>query len=543
MKFLRKLVSLSLCLALLGPLCASASSERVYLDVPLGHWAETVVAQAGEYGLMQGRGDGSFGLGQNLSRAEFVTILSRMFGWTGHDMGQTYTDVPPDKWYYEAVELAAAAGVTGAGDSFRPEADITRREMAEMLVSALGYDQIAAQDWTTPFEDVNGEGAGYLAVAYDIGMITGVESFGRLLFHPEDSARREEAAAMLVRVYERYSSKIEWLHGFYAFSSYSQIDLTAAMDGVSVGWAKLEVSEDGVPWLNDTKENNNDWVKPVDFTLATEVFEANNTPVNLNIFCSDPSAFLSQEARAAAIAAILAASEDYAGITMDVEGSPMTKEEVKDPYSSFLRELRQALPAEKTLYVCVPPNTWYHGYDYAALGEICDKVILMAHDYQWTSVPAGYVGTDKTNTPVTPIIEVYKALRAITDPETGVADRSKIALAISFANVGLQVDEDGLLVQDSLYRPAVSTVYTRLSQTDTQMGWSDVYLNPYIYYHTEDGSRYRLWYEDARSVSAKVQLARLFGIHGVSLWRIGNIPDYDDEGLYFNVWETLLSQR
>lgn len=543
MKPLRHILTLLLCTFLLGPLYASSTGEQVYYDVPVDHWAQEVITKAGSYGLLQGGEDGSFGLGRNLSRAEFVTVLSRMFRWTGQGVGQTYTDVPPGSWYYQAVEQAAATGVAGAGSVFRPEAAITRREMAEMLVSALGYDQIAAKEWPTPFVDVWGSGSGYLALAYDIGMVTGVESFGQLFFHPGDTARREEAAAMLVRVYERYTSKIDFLHGFYAFSSYPQLGLTAAMDGVSVGWARLSVDGSGTPWINDTKAENNDWVKPDDSALATDFFAANGTPVNLNIFCSDAEAFLTPEARAASVAAIVGVAGEYAGITMDVEGSDMRDETVKVPYVELMRQLRAALPADKTLYVCVPPDTWYHGYDYAALGEICDKVILMAHDYQWTSVPASYVGTTKTETPVTPIIRVYEALRSITDPKTGVADRNKIVLALSFANVGLRVDTNDLLAGKSIYRPAVSTVYTRLTQPDSQMGWSDVYLNPYLYYTTEDGNRYRLWYEDARSVEAKVLLARMFGINGVSLWRVGSIPNYSDEGLYFNVWDTLLDQR
>ena len=37
----------------------------------------------------------------------------------------------------------------------------------------------------------------------------------------------------------------------------------------------------------------------------------------------------------------------------------------------------------------------------------------------------------------------------------------------------------------------------------------------------------------------KVALARMFGITGVSLWRIGNIPA---DGTY-DVWSALLTQR
>lgn len=58
-----------------------------------------------------------------------------------------------------------------------------------------------------------------------------------------------------------------------------------------------------------------------------------------------------------------------------------------------------------------------------------------------------------------------------------------------------------------------------------------------MYYTTEDGTEIFLWYEDARSVSDKLQLAKLFGIQGVSFWRIGTIPNYADEGLHYNVWE------
>jgi hypothetical protein len=35
----------------------------------------------------------------------------------------------------------------------------------------------------------------------------------------------------------------------------------------------------------------------------------------------------------------------------------------------------------------------------------------------------------------------------------------------------------------------------------------------------------------------------MFGITGVSLWRLGNVPNYSDEGLYYNVWDSLLSER
>lgn len=538
---MKRFLSLTLCLALLT-LPAASAAPASFSDVSADRWSADVIQKAVDYGLMRGTGSG-FDPERPISRAEFVTVLSRMFGWTGHDMGQSFSDVPPDEWYYDAVELAAAAGVAAPGGTFRPEEPITRLEMAQMLISALGYDQLASLAGDAPFDDVSGEDSGTVALAYEVGMTNGVPAEDKLLFLPDGDATRETAAAMLVRVYERYTAKIDWLHGFYAFSSYSQIGLTAELDGVSVGWARLAADEDGAAYINSTASGGNEWVRPVGYTEALAVFRANGTPLNLNVYCSDTDLFLTSEGRTAAVAAVAAAAKDYDGITMDAEGSGFLDETLREPYALFLAELRAALPADKPLYVCVTPNDWYKGYDYAALGEICDKVILMAHDYQWTSVPAYYVGTGKTETPVTPISGIYRALKAITDPTTGVADRSKLVLQLSFANVGLRVDENGLLAGTGLYHPAMTTLYTRITQADTEMGWSDLYQNPYLYYTTEDGSRYRLWYEDERSVNAKLDLARMFGINSVSLWRLGNIPDYDDAGLHLNIWGSLMDRR
>ena len=71
------------------------------------------------------------------------------------------------------------------------------------------------------------------------------------------------------------------------------------------------------------------------------------------------------------------------------------------------------------------------------------------------------------------------------------------------------------------------------------MGYSEVYRNPYLTYTTETGEEIFLWYEDARSVSDKLALAKLFGIRGVSLWRLGQVPVYGDAGLEFDVMKVL----
>lgn len=542
---MKRLIALLLTLALMTSL-VTVSAAAGYRDVPDGHWASSDIEKADQYGLMQGYGEGVFGLGESLNRASFVTILCRMFSWEAvTPEAPSYIDVQPDQWYYTDVETAMAHGALDQTVSFRPEDPISREEMAIMLVRALGYEQLAEvnYDFDLPFSDVT-ENEGYIALAWQIGMTNGIEQNGKLLFQPNSSATREQAAAMLVRVYERCIADIEWLHAFYAFRSYNQIEMTAHMDDISLGWAQLEMGEDGSPWVNTTTANDNSWVIPSEPEAALEYFTANNTPYNLNIFSDDSSILSTERSRATAAKAIAAMAEGYAGITMDFE---TLRAADKNNFTSFMTTLRTALPADKSLFVCVSPvvpdDVYYDGYDYRALGEICDKVILMAHDYQYTSVPDSYIGTNRTESPLTPFNKIYYALAAITDPDTGVTDRSKIALAISFGSVGWQINESDKLVEKKSYNPLPSTIITRLRQEDTVMGWSETYRNPNIYYTTENGKRYRLWYEDARSVMDKIELAQMFGITGVSLWRLGMVPDYSDKDLFYNVWESLLADR
>lgn len=549
----RRICAAALTAVLLLSAAPLSPQARAFSDTS-GHWAQADIDKAQSYGLMEGYPDGRFGIGVEITRAEFVTILCRMFDWEMiSPTSPSYIDCGTGEWYYSAVETARAHDVMDGAGAFRPLDYISREEMAVMLVRALGYDTLAQElsSLSLPFTDVKNN-VGYIAIAYDIGMIKGVAGpGGQLKFLPTHSATREEAAAMLVRVYERYNSKVDWLHGFYAFSSYSQINLTADIDAVSVGWARLEYGADGAT-LNSTNSGGNDWVKPPDPTPATDYFTSHGVDYNLCVFGSATDSVTladgsttstvaavvnDSNARAQAISALVEAAGSYAGLTIDFEG--LKGDTIKKNYVTFMEELRAALPKNKTLNVCVQPDTWYTGFDYRGLGEECDKVILMAHDYQWTSVPSSYVGTGNTDSPVTPFASVYEALRDITDPDTGVQDVSKIALAISFGTAGFHIDENGRLLETTIYHPGTDTLAGRLAQPDTVVTYSEKYRNPYAIYTNEEGERYKVWYEDARSVADKLQLAKLFGITGVSLWRVGTIP----ASTGYNVWSAVQAAR
>jgi len=535
-----------------------APTALAYSD-DAGGWYSETIQKVDDYGLMHGYPDGSFGVGDNMTRAEFVTVLGRMFAWDSVTPEvPTFSDCPADKWYTAAVETAAAHQVTETDGNFRPGEPITRAEMAAMLVRALGYGDLAPEQASAPlpFPDVEGHPLrGYVAMAYHFGMTNGVPGpEGQLFFLPNEAAPREQVAAMVVRVYERLLDKTDWLHGFYAFASYGQLDLGLQMDAVSLGWARMSYDPETGFYLNTTRSNGNDWAIPESPGSALDRLNEAQVPYNLNVYADAAKNVTLPDGSKTSVLALLLSSPDsmaqaaqaladisgpYAGITVDFEG--LTSDTYRDTFSTFMAGLRSALPQDKALYVCVPPDKWYKAYDYRALGEVCDKVILTAHDYQFPSIPSGYVGTANTYSPVTPLGEVYTALQHLVDPETGVQDRSKAALQISFGTAGFHVDDSGLLLETTIYHPGTGTIAQRLGQSDSVRTWDEYSRNPCLNYTVGD-QRYLLWYEDAQSVSEKLRLARMLGVDGVSVWRLGLIPTYPEQEQY-DVWSVFADRE
>ncbi|MDE7053590.1 MAG: S-layer homology domain-containing protein [Oscillospiraceae bacterium] len=200
----RFLILFLACLLSLG--LAPNAFAADYADVPADHWAAESISRATELGLFKGVGDGRFGLGRPISRAAFATALVRLFGWKEiQPDSPSYTDADKDDWYYAAVEtLLANDAVAASGEAFRPNDDLTRGEMASMLVRGLGYTSLAAGagSYGVPFTDVT-VNKGFITVAYDLGIMSGK---GGARFEPDAPATREQAAAVLVRVHEQRTS-------------------------------------------------------------------------------------------------------------------------------------------------------------------------------------------------------------------------------------------------------------------------------------------------------------------------------------------------
>ncbi len=535
-RFLPLIIAAALCL------CLTAAVSAAYTDVPADSWASESIEKAAQYDLMQGVGDGLFGYGNSISRAEFVTVLVRMFGWE-----LPAADAASAHWAQPYISAAAENGAINADEPFRPDDAITRSEMSVMLVRALGLSTLAdtESDAVLPFLDVS-ENKGYISIAYEIGMTKGMSETE---FAPGGTATREQAATMLVRIYEKYHQSTTWKHAFYAISSYSQINLIKDFDEVSLGWARMTYDTDTGAKLLTEKTGNNEYYIPGAYAGVLEELEEAGVALKLDVFMSGSSLrkmLADEAARAQAVSEIMneltreypdVGYNPYSGVTVDFEG---LRKSDSENFIAFLTLLESELrAADKTLYAAVMPATpdgiYYDGYDFAALGKLCDKVILMAHDYASTNL-SGFLGSKYHQTQaLTPLHKVYYAVRyAAREME----DPSKLALALSMDAMAWKTDTSGRLTATSPTRPIHTTVYRRLTEGAVR-GWSSNYRNAYMTYKTETGQNIFLWYENERSIEEKVGAARLLGVTGVSIWRLGLIPNYSDEGLSYDAMRAI----
>lgn len=540
---MKKWISICVIIGLLATsvLPLSAAEGNAFSDVPRGHWAESVVNEAQQLGITDGLGDGTFGLGQTITRGEFAALLVKLMQWPtiSPSQGSFADNQDVNAWYYVPIETAFSQNMMTKTENFRPLEPITREEMAVLMVGALGYSGLGEQmrESTTDFSDVN-QNKGFITIAKDLGLISGT---GGNTFAPSQTATREEAVSMMVRMYHKLENKLTTLHGFYAIKSADQSAMMKEMDSVSFGWSRLEL-EKGQVSVNLTGSNKNTFVVPTGFAQVVAQAKAAKATTQLMVFADDRDQLnqilteptLRTQGVEAIISQVNATAKDgelvsFDGVVIDFEG--MKGESLKQGFNQFLIELKSKLgESGKTLYVAVHPKrqggqAYFDAYDYPVIGQVADKVILMVGDYYAKSLTSEEMAMGYTKTPLSPLDEVYYALKAITAPNTGVGDNRKILVQFSMDTVQWKL-QNGQVINQIPYHPTYDAVAARLNGGKVVDHYPNFSYNPYAtYYDESDNTENVLWYEDARSIGAKMELARLFGTGGISLWRIGNIPE------------------
>lgn len=127
-------------------------TERLFNDVPVSHWANSVIAKAVHENLLKGYPDGLFKPNNNVTRAEALCALSKgvniqMDSARAREILSCYSDgstVP--EWAQIPIAKALESGALKSSPNskmIRPYAEATRAEIASMLQNvrvAMGFD-------------------------------------------------------------------------------------------------------------------------------------------------------------------------------------------------------------------------------------------------------------------------------------------------------------------------------------------------------------------------------------------------------------------
>lgn len=164
-----------------------------------GHWAESLIKQAVKLGFVDGYEDGTFKPEGKVTRGEFVHMLNKAFKLEQSNDAWTFED-PAQSWAVQSIKNAAAAGIVDGFEdgTFRPEAPISRAEMAVMIARASGW-KLSDAAITTFADDkqLPSWARGAIAALQENGIVEGKEGNH---FDPAGESTRAESTAVMLRL-------------------------------------------------------------------------------------------------------------------------------------------------------------------------------------------------------------------------------------------------------------------------------------------------------------------------------------------------------
>lgn len=205
--------------------------------------------------------------------------------------------------------------------------------------------------------------------------------------------------------------------------------------------------------------------------------------------------------RKKAVRTLAAAAEDFDGVQLDFEYIPP---EDSDNYLSFLKYLKSKI-GKKQLTVCVHARTKKlerDAEDYAAIGKVADRIMIMAYDEHWsTSAPGSIASMDWC--------------RRVADYALTVWPPEKYIMGAPFY---------GRTWPDKNWRQA--WYFEGINRILHEQNVAHIEREnevPHFTFTTE--VTITGWYEDAKSLTARARMYKDYGFSSVAFWRIGHEDD------------------
>jgi spore germination protein len=249
--------------------------------------------------------------------------------------------------------------------------------------------------------------------------------------------------------------------------------------------------------------------------------------------------------------------EGYAGIDLDLEGIDQADREA---YSDFVAGLAAALHREgKLLVLATPAKTsdvrtgWAGPYDYAAIGQQADLILLMAYEFSWPASPPGSIAprgwVDKVAAYATSQIPAEKVLLGIAfygydwNVTSGAPAKSVVypQAALTAQQFGETIGHDtasgsatfSYTLAPDEQRPAAPTAPALQHEISVRKPArcgpppgptptpSPPTPTPSPTPLPSKPQGHEVWIEDAASVGNHLDTARRYDLAGIGTWRLG----------------------
>ncbi|NPV90623.1 MAG: LysM peptidoglycan-binding domain-containing protein [Firmicutes bacterium] len=297
-------------------------------------------------------------------------------------------------------------------------------------------------------------------------------------------------------------------------SSASTYGNIASIEWVSPFWYRLDPGD-------CTKIQKNSYVSDAEIKRLVSTAHSNQQkvlPIIYNFFYDQNSLtkdlvtwMISTPAnRSACIANIIKLLQTYGfdGVNMDFEGVRVSD---RANLAVFYRELGAQLHARGYfLSVDVPGksndsqwNDWTYPYDYQAIGQAADQVVLMMYNEH------GYKGSGPGAVSSIPYnrANLKFALTKIAP--------QKIAVAVPVFGFDFNLNTG-----ESLYVSYASAM-KRASTYKATPVFDSASQTPYFSYTDSTGQKHQVWFENAASLKPKLDLVKQYNLGGIALWRLG----------------------
>jgi spore germination protein len=229
------------------------------------------------------------------------------------------------------------------------------------------------------------------------------------------------------------------------------------------------------------------------------------------------------EARAQTVdrLADLVASRGFDGLNL---GYGLLPPEARAPYVDFVSSLARALRSQgRSLLVSVfsdveVPAAISGFFDYRAIGQAADAIILLAYDRSYPATGPG---------PLAPRSWVSASL----DSLLGYAPAGKVFLGVGTHAYDWPVSAEGGVVEYL----STAAALERARDEGALVTWDPVSGQSFYTYVSQSGLGREVWLQDAGHLLDKVALAKGKKIRGIALWRLG----FSEEGALEQLAEAL----